>query len=143
MTDAVPAPPRTEAIDACPFGPVFFLKFFSGLVRDRCPSPSEHVPHVRVHLVTGDVLDVCHIAWIAESWLSLVVRTTEPPEVGAMHTELVPYATITRITISSVRRSEAQIGFNVDHKPVLAAPGVGGPGVAPTGGEGAHERPSG
>ena len=145
MTDSKPresSPP--DAVDACPFGPTLFLQFFSGLVRDRCPAPSERVPRVRVHLVTGEVLEVCHIAWISPSWLSLVVAAKEPPEVGAMQTELVPYATITRITISSVRRSEAQIGFNLDHRPLLAVPGVGPPGTAQAGvlpaEEGAHER---
>ncbi len=133
MGDDGPPNPEPKAPvgvpDACPFGPTFFLQFFSGLVRDRCPAPAERVPRVQVHLVTGEVLEVCHIAWIAQSWLSLVVAKIEPPEVGSMQTELVPYAAIHRITISSVRRGEAQIGFNVDHQPVLANPMLGPPGT--------------
>jgi len=50
-----------------------------------------------------------------------------------MQTELVPYGAIHRITISSVRRGEAQIGFNVDHQPVLAASMLGPPGAGAPG----------
>ncbi len=107
----------------CQFGPLFFLRHLGAFVRERCPDPSEGLPIVLLHLVDGEVLDVCHAIGLAPGWAALAVNDTErSPETKMMRTELVPYETIHRVTIRSVRPAEVHVGFAQDQVPqVLSA----------------------
>ena len=99
----------------CPFGPLFFLGHLKAFVRDRCPDPSEARPVVRLHLIGGDVLDVCHVIGLAPGFAALAVY-----EDGGrrMRTEIVPYIAIVRVTISADRR-ESEIGFGQTQPPAI------------------------
>jgi len=101
-----------------PFGPLFFLQQLAAFVRDRCPAPEEGLPVVSLHLLDGEVLDVCHIIGVSPRWLALATFDTEkasdkPP----MRTELIPYSIIARVRIGSSRHDWPHIGFNVGHEP--------------------------
>lgn len=111
--------------DAC-FGPAFFLTQLGAFVRERCPMPAEVLPVVEVHLVTGDVLDVCHVIGLAPSWLALAVfdvRDAQGPP--AMRTELLPYAAILRVTIRAAATGGKRVGFfAADRVPVVLKDGA-------------------
>lgn len=109
------------AIDArVPFGPGFFLVHLRAFVRDRCPDPSEALPHVQIHLASARVLDVCHVIGVTPFWVALAVRETDSPrERHAMRTELVPYVTIAGVTIRSLPPGDPHIGFDREHEPLV------------------------
>ena len=103
-----------------PFGPAFFLEQLGGLIRDRCPSPAEGLPGVELHLVDGEVLDLCHVIGVAPSWVVLAVNERDRPSTAPrMRTELVPFACITRVTIRTARDEAHHIGFDASHRPLV------------------------
>ena len=120
----------TEA--RCPFGPSFFATHLRKLIRDHCPDPNESMPLVEIHLLGGEVLDVCHIIGLGPAWLALAVfERSAKATPQTMRTELVPYGTVMRITISQKGAGESRIGFNLAHTPfVVHASAIGtGPGA--------------
>lgn len=110
---------------SAPFGPAFFLGQLGAFARERCPDPGEALPAVELHLVTGEVLDLCHIMGLAPSFVALAVR--EGPGKGAvevaMRTELVPYGLISRVTIRTVRATGTHVGFDLHCAPDTRALG--------------------
>ena len=98
----------------CPFGPTFFLIQLGRFVRDRCPDPGEGLPVVNLHLLTGEVLDVCHIVGVAPKWLVLAVR-----EGAAMATDIVPYELIRRVRVRAAAVGGASIGFDTGREPAV------------------------
>lgn len=121
---AAAVPPAEEVLvhaeDAPPFGAAFFLEQLRGLIRDRCPSPAEGLPGVELHLVDGETLDLCHVIGVASSWVVLAVnerdRASSEPR---MRTELVPFATIIRVTIRTSRDETHPIGFDATHRALV------------------------
>lgn len=108
------------AIDArVPFGPGFFMTQLRAFVRDRCPDPTEALPTVELTLESGEICDVCHVIGIAPHWVALAVREPRAGDEHAMRTELVPYATIRRVTIRPTAAGSGSIGFDRDHGPVV------------------------
>lgn len=110
-----------EEIDArCVFGPVFFLTQLRGFVRDRCPDAAEIMPVVELHLHSGESLDICHVIGIAPRCGALAVyEEDESTGSRAMRTELVPYESIVRVTIRTVRPTSPHMGFNRAHTPTV------------------------
>lgn len=105
-----------------PFGPSFFLGHLAGYVRQRCPSPTEALPVVEVHLMGGEVLDVCHVIGVTPAWVALAVfdsRDTGGPP--AMRTELVPYGAMVRVTIRAAATGGKRVGFFAASPAVTAA----------------------
>jgi len=101
----------------CPFGPLFFMERLRSFVRDRCPDPSEGLPLVELHLVSGECFEVCHVIGLAPMWLALAVR--EPGEGSGMRTEIVPYPAIMRITVRERLAGDGRIGFDTGRVPAL------------------------
>jgi hypothetical protein len=101
------------------FGPLFFMQNLRGLVRDRCAEPSEAIPSVHVHLMDGDVLDLCHIIGVSPNWIAMAVHEEEHTErPDQMRTELVPYPLIARVSIQTTRHAGTHpIGFNATLDP--------------------------
>lgn len=111
--------------DPRPFGPGFFLGQLRAFAREHCPSPSEQLPAVTVHLATGEELDLCHVAGLAPTFVALAIRERIASS-GAivMRTELVPYGLIARITIRPVSDEGKQVGFNADAVPRVVTEAV-------------------
>lgn len=101
------------------FGPLFFMQNLRGLVRDRCPQPSESIPSVHIHLMDGEVLDLCHIIGVSPNWIAMAVHEEEHAErPDQMRTELVPYHLIARVSIQTTRHEGTHpIGFNATLDP--------------------------
>lgn len=107
-------------IDArVPFGPGFFMRQLRAFVRDRCPDPREALPIVELTLESGEICDVCHVIGVAPHWVALAAREPRTGEERAMRTELVPYATIRRVTIRPGPTGIRDIGFDRDHRTVV------------------------
>ncbi|HZM00755.1 MAG TPA: hypothetical protein VFD43_10930 [Planctomycetota bacterium] len=117
--------PRIEAVivrgdEGPPFGPAFFLEQLRGLIRDRCPSPAEGLPGVELRLVDGETLDLCHVIAVAPSWVVLAVNERDRASTAPrMRTELVPFATIIRVTIRTARDEAHRIGFDASQRPLV------------------------
>lgn len=101
------------------FGPLFFMQNLRGLARDRCPEPAESIPSVHVHLMDGEVLDLCHIIGVSPNWIAMAVHEEEHAErPDQMRTELVPYHLIVRVSIQTTRHAGTHpIGFNTSLDP--------------------------
>jgi hypothetical protein len=102
------------------FGPTFFLGQLRAFARERCPSPSEALPSVALHLATGEELELCHVMGLAPAFVALAVVDEAKGGGGttaAMRTELVPYGLIARVTIRPHREAGAHVGFDPDHAP--------------------------
>ena len=100
----------------CPFGPTFFLEQLTRFLRDRCPEPTERLPHVELW-VGGEPMTVCHIVAIAPAWVAVAVRDRN--EESEMRTELIPYETIARVTLGAPVARTRGVGFDAEHKPVV------------------------
>ncbi len=100
-----------------PFGPDFFKTQLGVFVRDRCPEPSAGLPAVELHLVGGDVLNVCHVAGLAPNWVALTVDDRDTAGTASMRTEVVAYEQIARITIHSLRPNGDRVGFTIGAVP--------------------------
>ena len=100
----------------CAFGPGFFLGQLRAFARERCPDPAEGLPSVSVHLATGEVLSLCHVAGLAPCFVALVIREADRGD-GRMATELVPYSLITRVTIRAATGADRHVGFDATHVP--------------------------
>lgn len=108
----------------CVFGPVFFLTQLRGFVRDRCPDVAEMMPVVELHLHSGDSLDICHVIGVAARCVALAVyEEDESNGSRAMRTELVPYESIVRATIRTVRPTTPHMGFDRAHAPTVMQQG--------------------
>lgn len=118
---------RDEFTSAATFGPGFFLGQLRAFAREWCPSPSEALPSVALHLATGEVLELCHVMGLAPTFVALAVHDETKGgdrAAAAMRTELVPYALITRVTIRPRRGSGAHVGFDPGHAPRVMANGT-------------------
>lgn len=109
-----------DAVDVhVPFGPGFFCTRLRAFVRDRCPNPAEALPLVEIALDTGEVIDVCHVIGLAPLWIALAARDPRRFGEATMRTEIIPYATIRRITIRPISKGSAAMGFDREHQPAL------------------------
>ncbi|MCC7537162.1 MAG: hypothetical protein IT379_13150 [Deltaproteobacteria bacterium] len=127
--DAAPPPVSAEAqlaravaemVERASFGPRFFLTQLAAFVRDRCPTADEAIPLVEIHLAGGESLNICHVIGLAPGWVALAVFEEHRSD-GAhrMRTELVPYATIVRVTIRASATVEKRIGLHAGTPDVL------------------------
>lgn len=102
------------------FGPAFFLTQLARFVRARCPDPDEHLPIVELALHDGSQLDLCHVIGLAPRWAALAAYEPSMSSRGqAMRTELVPYASIVRVTIRTTSASETRLGFSQPSPPAI------------------------
>lgn len=115
------------------FGPLFFMQNLRGLVRDRCPEETQGIPSVQIHLMDGEILDICHIIGIAPNWIALAVHEENHPErPSQMRTEMVPYHLISRVSIQTTRHEGAHpIGFNTGQEPELYGSPPASQGMTP------------
>ncbi len=101
-----------------PFGPGFFLSQLGAFVQESC-SVSPGLPLVQVHLIGGEILDLCHIIALAPGWIALAVHDTAGER--EVRTELVPYALVARVTIRPAQEG-SRIGFDATRAPEILAP---------------------
>lgn len=128
---------RWEA--ALAFGPGFFFAHLGAYVRDRCPDPREALPFVHLHLASGEVLDVCHVIGLTTRWAALAVYEVTS---RAMRTELVPYETIMRVTISPGHMQGNHMGFHQEAPPAVQETAEEALNKAAVTERGFHRRPS-
>jgi hypothetical protein len=124
MSDAVPSGPLEGVLPigrAVSFGPTFFLTHLAAFVRQQCPDPAEGLPFVHLHLVGGEVLDLCHVIGLTPCWIALAVYEEgagAPPR--TMRTELVPYELMMRISIRVGQAQGARLGFHQESPPAFS-----------------------
>jgi hypothetical protein len=102
-----------KASEAYPFGPGFFLTQLRAFVGEQAPQPSDGLPWVEIHIASGEVFDLCHILGVTPTWVAMVVREPEPTKSRPRtRTEMVPFATIIRVTLRTARPESPQFGFD-------------------------------
>lgn len=118
---SAPEPATAPVLDSgLPFDAGFFLTHLRGFVLDRCPSRDMDLPRVEIHLADGTVLDLCHVIAVTQSWVALAVNEEAGgQEQPRMRTELVPYASILRVTVRTTPAGTAHVGFDTRHAPVV------------------------
>lgn len=110
------AGPLEKADARYPFGPSFFLGQLERFVRDHCPSPEEHLPHVQLKLVDGETLDLCHVVGVSSKWVVLAVL--DPGAHGhEMTTALVPFEMVQGVRIRAHHQTGATAGFAQTQQP--------------------------
>lgn len=100
-----------------PFGPDFFLVHLARFIRDRCPDPSEQLPRVDIR-AAGEPLTVSHVIAVVPSWVALAVRDRHDHD-AEMRTELIPYETISRVTVGAAVARSRGIGLDSAHRPAI------------------------
>jgi len=94
------------------FGLPFFGTMLSSRFQSHCSGAGPEVPQVLLHLVGGEVLDVCHVVEFTPRWIAVAAfrddRTCEQ-----MDLEFVPYELIHRVTLSSRPAEDRRLGFDV------------------------------
>lgn len=101
------------------FGPLLFLGQLAAYVRERCPDPGEALPQVELHLHDGSVVDVCHVIAVGPRWVAIAAR--DPGARARMHTVLLPYEAIGRVTIRAAGAQGQAPGFEQRHEPRIIA----------------------
>lgn len=101
-----------ESSQHYPFGPAFFMTQLRGFAGEKCPDPAAGLPVVQLHLVDGEVLELCHIIGVTPAWVALAVNEKDHTTSGQhMRTEFVPFEAIARVTLRSSRPESPHLGF--------------------------------
>lgn len=111
--EATEVPPNANAPkqhSAVPFGPSFFAAVLSDRIREVCDGHPDPVPVVELYLADGCVLDLCHIAGFEQLWAAVAVYR-DPDSCEEMELAFVPYAMITRVSVSVRHKNERPAGF--------------------------------
>ena len=118
-------------VEALANGPAFGPPFFQGELGEmvRKETPEGHVPRVRMHLAGGDILDVTRVLGITPRWVAL--RTAEEND-GDAATEIIPYGSIHRVTLTSVPpdSNRPRIGFRQERALARVPAGAPPPAAA-------------
>lgn len=95
-----------------PFGPEFFMSVLKDRVRQQCDQQPEAVPVVELHLGDGTTLDLCHVPGVGSQWIAIeFYRDRET--CTDMDLSFIPFALITRVTVSMWHRSQRSVGFDI------------------------------
>jgi len=95
-----------------PFSPAFFMTQLRGFAGEKCPDPAAGLPVVELHLVDGQVLELCHVIGVTPTWVALAINETDhAASTPHMRTEFVPFETIARVTLRSSRPDSPHLGF--------------------------------
>lgn len=104
---------RGARVGGPPFGPEFFTTVLAERVTAACDGRPEEVPVVELHLADGYTLDLCSIPAVGPGWLAAeAYRDKETCE--EMDLMFVPYALVTRVTVSMWHRNQRPLGFRID-----------------------------
>ena len=94
---------------AC-FDAAFFSGFLGERARALCARQPDTTAVVLLHLADGAILDLCHIEQLFPDWMGGTVFH-DAKTCDRMDLAFVPYAFITRVTISLPSIHERRIGF--------------------------------
>lgn len=101
-------------------GPTFNADFFRKVLPEgaatACEGVADSVPVVNVHLANGRVLDLCHIARIAEAWIA-VYYYRNASRSYEMDLAFVPYPLVVLVTVSARQATERKMGFTLSGAP--------------------------
>jgi hypothetical protein len=100
------------------FDAAFFQTVFPERLQVQCQAQPERVPVVELHLADGTKLDVCHFAFLAESWLAVAYYRDgrSDPE---LDTAFLPYGLIARVTVSLHPIESRKLGFRAQEPKAL------------------------
>jgi hypothetical protein len=94
------------------FDAAFFQTVFPERLQVQCQAQPDRVPVVELHLADGTKLDICHVAFLAESWLAVAYYRDGGSD-AELDTAFLPYGLIARVTVSLHPRSSRKAGFMV------------------------------
>jgi len=105
--------PASNPVRRACFDAAFFSGFLGERARALCARQPDRTPVVLLHLADGAILDLCHIEQLFPDWMGgSVFRDAKTCD--QMDLVFVPYALITRVTISLPSVHERRIGFQTE-----------------------------
>jgi hypothetical protein len=95
----------------------FFASILSEHVRAEVAANPGRVPIIELYLVSGAVLDLCHVVRLADAWVA-VAHFCDEDRFDKTDIAFLPYGTITRVSLTLRDEKEREIGFSTAHAPI-------------------------
>jgi hypothetical protein len=100
---------------------MFDRQFFSTIlpehVRAEVAANPGRVPVIELYLMSGAVLDLCHVVRLADTWVA-VARFCHDDRQDDTDITFLPYGTIARVSLSTRDEKEREIGFSTSYPPI-------------------------
>jgi hypothetical protein len=95
----------------------FFAAILPEHVRAEVAANPGRIPIIELYLVSGAVLDLCHVVRLADAWVA-VAHFSDEDHFDNTDIAFLPYGTITRVSLTMRDEKERQIGFSTSHAPI-------------------------
>jgi hypothetical protein len=105
------------------FDAAFFQTVFPEHVSAECEAQPDRVPVVELYLADGTKLDLCHVVFLADSWLAVAYYRDGGRE-SELDTAFLPYGLIVRVTVALHPIARRKLGFRVHEPKALSQGGV-------------------
>lgn len=101
----------------------FFGTILPEHVRAEIAASPGKVPIIELHLVSGAVLDLCHVVRLADAWVA-VAHFCREDHYDDTDIAFLPYGTIARVSLTLRDESERKIGFSTARTPLETPSGT-------------------
>lgn len=106
---------------------MFDRQFFGAIlpehVRAEVAADPDKVPIIELYLASGAVLDLCHVVRLADNWVA-VAHFCREDQFDDTDIAFLPYATITRVSLTMRDAKEREIGFSMANLPLETEAGL-------------------
>ncbi|HEX5166307.1 MAG TPA: hypothetical protein VFV93_12975 [Thermomicrobiales bacterium] len=101
----------------------FFAAILPEHVRAEVAANPGKVPIIELFLLSGAVLDLCHVVRLADAWVA-VAHFCHEDRYDDTDIAFLPYGTITRVSLTMRDAKEREIGFSTSHTPIETPNGM-------------------
>lgn len=99
------------------FDRLFFATILPEHVRVEVAANPGKVPIIELYLMSGAVLDLCHVVRLADTWVA-VAHFCRDDAFDDADIAFLPYGTITRVSLTLRDQKEREIGFSMTTPPI-------------------------
>lgn len=99
------------------FDRMFFSTILPEHVRTEVTANPGQVPIIQLYLMSGAVLDLCHVVRVADTWVAVAHFCREDDQ-DDTDIAFLPYGTIARVSLTLQDENERQIGFTMSSPPL-------------------------
>ena len=105
------------------FDRVFFGTILPEHVRAETGANPGKVPIIELYLVSGAVLDLCHVVRLADAWVAVAHFCRDDVD-DDVDIAFLPYGTIARVSLTMRDAKEREIGFSMTNLPLETPAGT-------------------